>query len=201
MNPEIFERDGTHLIDRDIVDKFSAARKWRPANSGAKRQRARVDPTRLQGSWVISDDSRAAMERCELFQDLDRRQIMAVAALVEEASFQPEDYLINESGPAEYLYIITEGRAVAQVTMDHGWMSLGLIGPGEAAGWSSLIDSKLYPASVKALTNMKVARLESSGLRLLMNVDTGIGYPVQKRLSAIFCRQYEAALRTLKTAM
>lgn len=200
MNPEIVDRTKTDMIDKDIVDSITAARELRAANSRAKSPKRRSDPTRMQGAWVISDESKAAMERCELFQDLDRQQTMAVAALVEETTFEPEQYLIKESEPAEYVYIVTEGRAVAQLALDHGWLSLGMVGPGEAAGWSSLVDSKLYPASVKALTSMRAARIEASGLRLLMNVEPSIGYPVQRRLSAIFCRQYETALRTLKTA-
>jgi CRP-like cAMP-binding protein len=80
-------------------------------------------------------------------------------------------------------------------------LSLGLVGPGDAAGWSSLLGgSVVYPATVKALTNMKVARLETSGLMLLMNVDPKIGYPVLKCLSCIFYMQYEAALTAVKTA-
>ena len=47
---------------------------------------------------------------------------------------------------------------------------------------------------------MKVARLETSGLILLMNVDPEIGYPVLESLSAIFYMQYEAALSAVKTA-
>ncbi len=47
---------------------------------------------------------------------------------------------------------------------------------------------------------MKVTRLETSGLMLLMNVDPKIGYPVLESLSAIFYMQYEAALTAVKTA-
>tara|TARA_B100000809_G_C14808975_1_gene413102 strand:- start:42 stop:185 length:144 start_codon:yes stop_codon:yes gene_type:complete len=47
---------------------------------------------------------------------------------------------------------------------------------------------------------MKVTRLETSGLMLLMNVDPKIGYPVLESLSTIFYMQYEAALTAVKTA-
>ncbi|MCH8869598.1 MAG: cyclic nucleotide-binding domain-containing protein [Chloroflexi bacterium] len=166
-----------------------------------RRHRGKFDPTRLNGALVISDEARLALERCLLFQGLERNELMAVAALVEETAVEVNEMLLTEGDTARYLYIVIEGQGAAQVKTERGWLSLGLVGPGEAAGWSSLMGgSVVYPASVKALTDMKVARIETSGLKLLMNVDPKIGYPVLKSVSAIFYLQYEAALTAAKTA-
>ena len=80
-------------------------------------------------------------------------------------------------------------------------MSLGLVGPREVVGWWSLLDGQVYPASVTALTPMRVAAFEVSGLTLLMNLDPGIGYPIHRRLSGIFFFQYQTALQAIKTAV
>ena len=165
-----------------------------------KRRRGKLDPTRMQGALVISDDTKVAIENCELFQDINRQQLMEVAALVEELAFEPEEFLIKEMEAATHIYVVVEGHAAAQLKLDHGWLSLGIVSAGEAAGWTALMEGRIYPASVKALTPMKVARLESKGLNLLMNLDPKIGYPIHKRLSSIFYRQYENALRAIKTA-
>ena len=69
------------------------------------------------------------------------------------------------------------------------------------AGWPSLSDGQVYPASVKALTHMSVARIDTGGLPLLMNLEPSIGYPVHRRLSLIFYRQYESALSELKVSV
>ena len=184
----------TQSSSRNAVSSSEEAPKTR-------RSRGRVDPTRLNGALVISDDARLALERCPLFQGLDRNELMAVAALVEETSVEVNELLLREGEIARYLYIVIEGQGAAQVEIERGLLSLGLVGPGEAAGWSSLLGgSVVYPATVKALTDMKVARIETSGLILLMNVDPKIGYPVLKSLSAIFYLQYEAALIAAKTA-
>ena len=45
---------------------------------------------------------------------------------------------------------------------------------------------------------MSVARIEASGLMMLMDLYPGIGYPVNRRLSSLFCRQYQAALEAFK---
>ena len=101
-------------------------------SSRPKRQRGKIDPTRVQGAWVISDASRIALEASELFEDLTREQRMEVAALVEEYTVEPGELLLNEGDPAQYIIIIAEGRGVAQIKTDSGWLSLGLVGPKDA---------------------------------------------------------------------
>ncbi len=162
-------------------------------------RRSKSDLTR-SGSWIISDDTRGALERCELFQDITRQQLMEVAALVEECVLEADEVLLSEGEPANHLFVVINGHGVAQLNLGYGWLSLGLVGPGDAAGWSALMEGQTYQASIRALTQMRVARIEGAGLSLLMSIEPSIGHPVQKRLSTIFFRQYQEALKTIKTA-
>ncbi len=125
---------------------------------------------------------------------------MEIAALVEEYTIELDDLLLREGEPAQYLFVVVEGRAAAQLETYRGWLSLGLVEPGDVAGWSALVNSNVYPASVKALTPMRVARIDRTGLAMLMNLDPAIGYAVTKRLSSVFSRQYQAALEAFKTS-
>ena len=100
--------------------------------------------------WAISNHARDALERCDLFQDLGTEQLMEIAALVEEHLLEPDELLLREGEAARYLFVVVKGRALAQLEMYRGWLSLGLVGPAETAGWSSLIGGLVYPASVKA---------------------------------------------------
>ena len=49
-----------------------------------RRYRAKANPRGSEDRWVVSDDARNALERCELFSDVSKAQMMEVAALVEE---------------------------------------------------------------------------------------------------------------------
>ena len=126
---------------------------------------------------------------------------MQVAALVEERSLEPDEVLLVEGDPANHLMVIVEGQGVAQFGLGQGLMSLGLVGLREVVGWWSLLDGQVYPASVTALTPMRVAAFEVSCLTLLMNLDPGIGYPIHRRLSGIFFLQYQTVLQAIKTAV
>ena len=171
------------------------------ARRGGRQSLIREHPARMPNRWAVSDDARGALEKCELFQDISGPRLMEVAALVEESSLLPDEKLLHEGEPARYLFVIVEGRGIAHLKMDRGWISLGLVGPGEIAGWSSFIDGQVYPATVKVMTPMRVARIGTRGLILLMNLEPEIGYPIHKRLSSIFYRQYQAALAALQSSV
>ena len=183
------------------------AKKARPdTGSGSlgtkiRRYRAKANPRGSRECWVVSDDARNALERCELFSDISKPQMMEVAALVEEVSLESDEMMLTEGEPASHIFVIIEGRGVAQLSLDRGWISLGLVGPSDVAGWAALVGGQAYPASVRALTPMRVVSIETQGLTLLLNLESGIGYPVHRRLNSIFFRQYQAALDTLKTTV
>lgn len=196
MTIEKSETTGRSLSDGRAPGALAAE-----LTDGPRVKNGPVDPAKLPGSWVISDETRRALGTCELFKDFTREQLMQVAALVEERTVEPNEPLLEEGEPAQRLMIVVEGQAVARLSLNQGFISLGMVGPGDVAGWSSLLDGHVYPASVVALTSMRVATIGTSGLSLLMNLDPAIGYPVHRRLSAIFFRQYRGALQAIKTAM
>ena len=153
---------------------------------------------KIDAAWVISDRARECLQRCDLFQDLNTNQLKEIAALVEEHSLEPDELLLREGEEARYLFVIVEGRGIAQLKMHRGWLGLGLVGPGDAAGWSSIVGAQAYPASIIALKSMQVARIESRGLALLMGLDPSFGYAVNRRLSSVFWGQYQAALESFR---
>jgi CRP-like cAMP-binding protein len=155
---------------------------------------------RTQAAWAKLDRAQETLQKCELFRDLQMRQIVEVATLAEEVMLKPNQMLLEEAQPARYIFIILEGRAVAQLETPQGFLSLGLVGPADAAGWSSLVGDQVYPASVKALTPLRAARIDTSRLARLMDIDPSMGYTIGKRLSSLFCRQYKSALEAFKTS-
>ncbi|MDP6107803.1 MAG: cyclic nucleotide-binding domain-containing protein [Candidatus Brocadiia bacterium] len=137
---------------------------------------------------------------CELFRDLRTRQLVEVAAMADEVLLKPDEMLLEEGEPAHYIFVVLEGRGVAQLEMALGFLSLGLVGPTEAAGWTSLVGDEVYPAAVKALTPLRAARIDSARLVRLMDMDPALGYAIGKSLSRLFCRQYKTALEAFKTS-
>ena len=137
---------------------------------------------------------------CELFRDLQTRQLVEVAAMSDEVLLKPDEILFTEGEPARHLFVVLDGRGVAQLEMAQGHLSLGLVGPSDAAGWTSLVGDEVYPAGIKALTSLRAARIDSSRLARLMDIEPALGYAIGKSLSRLFCRQYKAALEAFRTS-
>ena len=155
---------------------------------------------RTEAAWAQLDRARECLEMCELFRDLPNRQLMEVAAMAEEILLKPNEMLLAEGERARYIFVVLEGRGIAQLRMAQGFLSLGMIGPSDAAGWSSLVGDEAYPASVKALTPMRVARIDSVRLARLMEIDSPMGYIILKRLSLLFSHQYRSALEAFRSS-
>jgi CRP-like cAMP-binding protein len=155
---------------------------------------------RTEAAWALLDRAQEGFGTCDLFRDLETRQLVELAALADEVVLKPDELLLTEGEPARHLFVVLEGRGVAQLKLAHGSMSLGLVGPKEAAGWSSMVGDDVYPATVKALTVMRAARIDARRLARLMEIDTSLGYVIGRSLSQLFCRQYKSALDAFKAA-
>ena len=73
-------------------------------------------------------------EKCELMQEISIPRLMEVAAPVDQSSLLPDEKLLHEDEPARYLFVIVAERGVAHLKLDRGWISQGLVGPGEVTG-------------------------------------------------------------------
>ena len=89
---------------------------------------------RAQTAWARLDRAQEALQKCELFRDLQMRQLVEVATLAEEAMLKSIQILLEEAQPARYVFIILEGRAVAQLDTPQGFLIPGAGGTG-GRGW------------------------------------------------------------------
>jgi CRP/FNR family cyclic AMP-dependent transcriptional regulator len=101
-----------------------------------------------------------------LFSGLTKRQLAAVAKVVDHISFDPGDVLVKELDVGRRLIIIRQGTAEVRrqgVAVGHGATEaarggsrrLATVGPGDVVGELSLIDGKPTSASVVAETQVE----------------------------------------------
>ncbi len=100
-----------------------------------------------------------------LFRGLTKRQLVAVAKVVDHMSFSPGAVVVKELDVGRRLIIIREGTAEvrrqgvvgrdgATEMADGGSRRLATVGPGDVVGELSLIDGKPTAASVLAETQL-----------------------------------------------
>jgi len=121
------------------------------------------------------------LNRVPLFTGLTKRQLTAVAKLVDHASFEPGTLLVKEMTVGQRLLIIREGTAgvtrqgvVPAKDAGRGVepgtsRRLATLGPGDVVGELSLIDGKPASASVVAESPLEAVVLYRTRFNKLLD--------------------------------
>jgi CRP/FNR family cyclic AMP-dependent transcriptional regulator len=96
---------------------------------------------------LSSVDKAAALRRAELLSGLGADDLLQLAAVAEERSFERGEYLFYEGEDGDYLYLILEGR----IRADRGGAEVYIAGPGETIGTFSILDREPRSASARAI--------------------------------------------------
>lgn len=114
-----------------------------------------------------------------LFSGLTKRQLVAVAKVVDHISFAPGTVLVKELDVGRRLIVIRQGTAEVRrqgvVTRDRsngiasgGSRRLATVGPGDVVGELSLIDGKPTSASVLAETQLEALVIYGTRFKKLL---------------------------------
>ncbi len=123
----------------------------------------------------------AMLDAVPLFSGLNKRQLTAVAKLIDHVSFEPGAVLVKEFEVGRRLIIIRSGTAqvirqgfITADGPDKGvepgpGRRLATVGPGDVVGELSLIDGRPTSASVVADTEMDTLVLYGTRFHKLVN--------------------------------
>lgn len=126
---------------------------------------------------VSRGDTIRMLDGVPLFAGLNKRQLAAVAKLVDHMTFEPGAALVKELDVGRRLIIIREGtaevrrqgsKAVAGPAAEDVGRRLATVGPGDVVGELSLIDGKPTSASVVADTRVEALVLYRTRLNKLL---------------------------------
>src|SRR5437588_10641215 len=76
-----------------------------------------------------------------MLKSLAPHHVHKLAALALEASFHPEQIIFREGETAGYFYLITSGSVVLEIVAPARHIHIQTLHPGDAMGWSSLLDT------------------------------------------------------------
>lgn len=95
-------------------------------------------------------DPVAALERVELFTDMNCRQAEQIARLLKERQFRKSETVIMEGSGGAAFFLINSGNA----TVSSKGVELATLGPGDYFGEIALIDGRPRSATVTAATDL-----------------------------------------------
>jgi len=130
------------------------------------------------------------LEKVEVFQDLDDRQLTAVKNCSREADFKRGDRLFGAGEKSPCLWVVLEGQVDLQEEPEEdsppGKDALASLSEGLVFGWSSLVPPHEYRLSAYCTTRQcRVLKIDRQGLADQFERDPRMGYLVMTRLLSV----------------
>jgi pyruvate,water dikinase len=124
-------------------------------------------------------DPVAAVQRVQLFADMDRRQTEQIARLLKERRYAKGDTVIMEGSGGAAVFVIASG----EVTVSKKGVHLTTLGPGDHFGEVALIDGGPRSATVTAATDLVCYGLTFWEFRPLVERNGSIAWKLLQALA------------------
>ena len=139
------------------------------------------------------------IDKANLFEGMDAGVVGEIDAATVRETFEPGAFIFRSGDPCEHLYILAEGRVRLSVGGE-GLVALVVRNPGDAFGWSSLLDRDSYTASAECLGATVVGKLPRSALAKVLDRECATGLIFYKRLAKLMAQRLMLAYRLLPAA-
>lgn len=159
-----------------------------------------VQPNNLLTTLSITAER---LGRAEIFADFAEADLLAIADFCREETFREGDTLLVEGDPAEMLFVVERGKLALEKRVQLGRHStprnatIGYVGPGKIAGFSTLTYPHIYSTSVICVEPARVICINGEPLRAYLQAHPEAGNLVMSRIAALISDRYRSATNTL----
>lgn len=126
------------------------------------------------------------LARNYLFRGLPEPVIKAIAGLVIEREFGPEDVIVKRFGKGTNLFVILEGAASIKGSDGE---DVAQFGPGSVIGEISLVDQQTRSATVVATSEVRAAMIPIDALRGMIEMDPSVGLTMMTNIAQLLCKR------------
>ena len=139
------------------------------------------------------------IDKANLFEGMGEGVVREIDAATVRESFDAGAFIFRSGDPAEHLYVLVEGRVRLSVGGE-GLVALVVKNPGDAFGWSSLVDRDSYTASAECLGTTVVGKVPRSAVAMVLDRECATGLVFYKRLAKLMAQRLMLAYRLLPAA-
>lgn len=141
--------------------------------------------------------------RSEVFGDLCREDLLAIAEFGNEETFDEGQVLLAEGETAKKLFVIERGRVALDKKVQLGRHStprnatIDYIVPGKIAGFSALVYPHIYSTSAVCVEPTRAIVMDGVALRRYMEEHPAAGFKILDTLGSLVSNRYRQATSTL----
>jgi CRP-like cAMP-binding protein len=114
-------------------------------------------------------------------QGLAEAQIATLASLATEVTFADDEVILVNSRRSQYFYLVLTGSVTVELHAPTFTVSVQALGPGQAFGWSALLDHQDTLFQVRARERTTALRVAGSDLAETCRSDTKLGTEILLR--------------------
>ena len=128
------------------------------------------------------------IQKCDLFREMDQEVLKEIDKIVVEESSAEGTVVFQRGESANHLYILREGSVQLTIGED-AHVTYVVKNPGEAFGWSSLVNHHVYTASAVCSSSTDLLRIQSERLHAIFDRNPASGLMLFKRLAEIISKR------------
>jgi CRP/FNR family cyclic AMP-dependent transcriptional regulator len=118
----------------------------------------------------------------QLFKDMSPETSNEISKIMIEESHEPDRFIFEAGAPARHFYILIQGSVRLSIgTTSEITYTVSI--PGEAFGWTGLVDRPTYTATAKCVFHSKVMKIDNEKLSKIFEKDTASGMIFFKQLA------------------
>lgn len=140
------------------------------------------------------------IDKANLFEGMDARVVHDIEEAMARESCEPGDFIFRNGDPAEHLFVLLEGRVRLSVGSE-GHVAFVVSHPGDAFGWSALVERDTYTASAECLGPTTVAKLQRDVLATILDRECATGLIFYKRLAKLMSHRLMLAYKLMPGAL
>jgi CRP-like cAMP-binding protein len=122
------------------------------------------------------------IQKSDLFKDLSQETMNKINSIMAEQSHEKGSLLFKAGDPATSFYLIVDGTVTLSIGTA-GEIDYTANRPGEAFGWTGLVDRPTYVASAECATRCRLAKIEKEKMFQILDSDPESGKIFFKRLA------------------
>ena len=142
------------------------------------------------------------MDKVLIFNDMNTQHGNLLQPLFEVYSCEAGSSVIEQGAPADYLYLVLQGKAeVSFKPYDGIPITVSHVGKDGLFGWSAVVGSQTYTSSVRAIESLETLRIRGSELRKLCVDHPDAGRDILERLATAVSSRWENAHEQVKSIL
>ena len=144
------------------------------------------------------EDLKPYIEQHPFFKDMKPAHVDLIAGCAHNVSFKAGEYICKEGEPANYFYLIRQGRVVVEASSPPlGVIGLLSVGPGEIFGYHWLFPPYAWSFDYRASELTRALAMDGRCLRGECETDHELGYQLMLRFSEVLGSALEATRQQL----